>query len=250
MPGPRDQLWPRPQTMPPLNGEEVHLWRAPLEIAPELRARLGQTLSPDERARAERFVFEADSRRWSVARGVLRALLGLYLGCAPEEVRLRYMPRGKPLLDGAHADLHFNLSHSHELALYAITRGVALGVDIEHIDRPGIDHAQLARSVLSAEERSALDRLAPALRQAAFWHCWTRKEAFVKALGAGLSFPLDQFAVAVHPDEPARVLAVRGDPDEAAAWSLVALAPADRHVGALAYRGPGRRIRCWEWPVS
>jgi 4'-phosphopantetheinyl transferase len=164
---------------------------------------------------------------------MLRRLLGGFLGLEPERVELRYGPHGKPCVEG----LRFNLAHSHELALYAFSRGRELGVDLERI-RPLRDAAAIAERYFSAEENAVLRSLPEIQRHEAFFRCWTRKEAYLKALGDGLARPLDSFDVTLAPGEPARLLRVQGAPDEAARWSLLHLDPAPGFVGALAAEGP------------
>ncbi|MCI0394240.1 MAG: 4'-phosphopantetheinyl transferase superfamily protein [Chloroflexi bacterium] len=230
-----------------LGPAEVHVWRAWLEQPDNLFDQLARTLSEDERARAARFKFEKDRRAYTIARGVLRALLGRYLGRRPEEVGFIYTPHNKPLLAEA-SPLSFNLSHSHQLALLAFTLDRLVGVDVEYV-RAMPDAAGLAERFFSPAEYAAW-RAVPAEQQPlAFFNCWTRKEAFVKALGEGLTHPLDQFDVSLAPGEAARLLAVAGSRAEAARWSLAAFTPAFHYAAAVAVqeRGP-LLIRGFEWP--
>src|SRR5262245_1116395 len=215
--------------------DEVHLWTIALERPDDLVGSLEETLSADERARAERFVFPRDRRRFVVARGALRSILASYLGLAPAALAFAYGPSGKPRLAGA-ADLDFNLAHSHELALCAVTAGRPVGVDVEW-QRPIADMLAVARTAFSPAERAALLARPEAERLPTFYRCWTCKEAYLKARGDGLTLPLDSFDVALAPDRPPALLANRLDPAEPGRWSLHVFAPAEGYVGALAVAG-------------
>jgi 4'-phosphopantetheinyl transferase len=233
-----------------ISHDEVHVWRATLEHPAGYIQRLAQTLSEDERQRAGRFRFERDRWRYIVGRGLLRAILGRYLDLAPEQLRFRYGPRGKPalaeMLGESEGELCFNVAHSHELALYAVARGRGVGVDIEYV-RPIDELEQMAERFFSLSEVAVLQALPSDQKQEAFFNCWTRKEAYIKAVGDGLSRPLDQFGVSLAPGEPAKLLSVAGDPDEAGRWSIQALAPASGYVAALAVAGHGWWLQCWQW---
>ena len=165
---------------------------------------LKQVLSADEHARAERFYFQKDRERFMVARGLLRTVLGRYLNQEPSQLRFCYSPYGKPALatGSGRNTLRFNVSHSHGLALYAITCGRELGVDVELI-RPELPDEEIAERFFSFQEVSGLRALPPNMRLEAFFNCWTLKEAYIKARGEGLSLPLDQFDVALVPGEAA-----------------------------------------------
>ncbi|HEX9921799.1 MAG TPA: 4'-phosphopantetheinyl transferase superfamily protein, partial [Anaerolineae bacterium] len=164
-----------------------------------------------------------------------------------------YSPTGKPSLATSsqhdQPDLRFNLSHSHELALYAVTYGRDVGVDLEHVSRK-IEAMQIADRFFSPSEVSVLRSLPGHLQRDAFFNCWTRKEAFIKAKGDGLSLPLDQFDVSLRPGEPAVLLSTHFDPQETGQWSLQALSPGPGYVGALALAGHGWQLRCWQWSAS
>jgi len=226
----------------------VHVWRAPLDPPEMTVARLAETLSEDERQRANRFVFERDRRRFTVARGVLRSLLARYLGSSPDRLRFSYGPFGKPgLAEGSGTGpLCFNASHSGDLALYAVTVGREVGVDVERI-RSNFALEQVAERFFSPREVAALRDLAPENRPLGFFNCWTRKEAYIKARGAGLSLPLDRFDVSLAPGEPAALLTTLDDPGEASRWSLRALSLESGTVAALAVTAPLGELRCWQW---
>jgi 4'-phosphopantetheinyl transferase len=202
-------------------------------------------------ARAARFHFVRDRRRFIVGRGLLRTLLGRYLRLAPAALRFAYTPLGKPFLiaDDAPEPLCFNLSHSNELALFAFSRNRAVGVDIEHV-RPVDDYEQIAARFFAPAECAQLRTLPDGQRARAFFSCWTRKEAYIKAHGVGLSLPLERFTVSIAPDEPAGLLATLDDPAEAARWSLLALPAGPDYEAALAVAGDGWQLSCWQWHAS
>lgn len=234
--------WPARELPLPLADDEVHVWAVSLAAQPREVETLAQRLADDERRRAERFRLPHVRRRFVVARASLRALLAAYLPGADPPIELAYTALGKPFLARRPAGgLRFNLSHSGELALVALARGVELGVDVEQVRALG-DQQGLAERFFAAEEVAALAALPEPQRLAAFFRCWTRKEAVLKALGSGLSFPLDRFAVSVA-DEPApRVLSMDGQTAPAARWSLVHLAPEPGYVGAVALKAAARSV--------
>lgn len=239
--------WPPGPTGLRLDRDEVHVWRGDLAVAPDRLAALAATLAPDEHDRAARFHFERDRRRFVAGRGILRAVLARHAGCPATALRFRYGPRGKPALegDGGGGDLRFNVSHSGDLALVAVARGREIGVDVEAL-RPDLTPG-LAERFFSPAEVAALSALPPAARPAAFFACWTRKEAFVKATGDGLSLPLDAFDVSLAPGEPPALLRVADDPHGPDRWRLVALEPAPGFAAALAVEGRDWRLACWAW---
>jgi 4'-phosphopantetheinyl transferase len=246
-----DQPWSIPPTTLTLSSDEVHIWRAALDLAPPHVEDLRKILSEDEVNRADRFVFERDRTHFIVARGLLRLIIGRYLQLEPRQLRFSYSRYGKPaLIRPADVDiLSFNLSHAHGLALYACARGRELGVDIEYI-RPIPDVERIAERFFSPRERATLQALPQEGRLEAFFTCWTRKEAYIKARGEGLSLPLDQFDVSLAPGEPAALVGVRADAAEALRWSLQALHPGPGYVAALAATGQDWRVVCWRWPEA
>ena len=226
---------------------DVHVWLASLD---QLHVRqLAQTLSEEELARADRFHFHRDRERFIVCRGVLRTILSRYLCVEPCRLRICYGPYGKPYLEEEVEEdkLQFNLSHSRGLALYAFTRGRNIGVDLEYIRRM-TDFGQIAARFFSRNENSALNALPESQRQEAFFNCWTRKEAYIKAIGNGLMHPLNSFDVSLAPGEPARLLNVEGDPQEASRWSLKSLNPAPGYIAALAVAGHDWQLQWKQWP--
>lgn len=228
-----------------LSGDEAHVWRVDLATAADLAERFGGALTPDERERAARFRDVGHRTRFVGVRGWLRALLAEYLGQSPFDLRFRYGSHGKPTLASANPlDLRFNLSHSAEAALVALTRGREVGVDVEL--RRG-RKLRLAERFFAADEVARLRALPADEQEHAFYRCWTRKEAFVKARGEGLSLALHCFAVAIDPSEPPAILRVDGEAREAERWSVRDLPEISGYAAALVVEGPIRSLRCWQW---
>jgi len=245
-----DCLWhPPPLDGVALGSEELHVWRAFIDVPASCDQRLKQILSEDELRRAERFYFRKDGDYFMVVRGLLRMILGRYLNAEPRQLRFCYGRYGKPsLVEECGGDgLRFNLSHSHGLALYAVTRGRMIGVDVERI-RTAVEVAQIAERFFSPRETTILRGLPADIRTEAFFNCWTRKEAYMKAKGKGLALPLDQFEVSLVPEEPAALLNTKWDPQEAKRWVLQALQPGPGYVAAAAIDGQQKRLECWQWP--
>lgn len=243
-----DSTWRPPPHDRILPGHEVHVWRAALDQPLSQLDSPQQTLAADEQARADCFHFERDRQRYIAARGMIRTLLSSYLGIPAVDVRFVYNEYGKPALDPQlrQGDLHFNVSHSGDLALFAFARHAQVGIDIEFI-RSNIEYEQIAQRFFSSQERRALSVLPVTEMGVGFFRCWTRKEAYIKARGQGLSIPLDQFTVSLGPGEPARLLHYQNDPQEAARWSLYDLAPGAGYAAALAVEGHHRQLHCWDW---
>jgi 4'-phosphopantetheinyl transferase len=241
-------LWGLPPAELVLSNDDVHVWCAVLDQPAGRVEQLAQTLSEDEKARSDRFYFEQHRKRFIIARGLLRTILGRYLDIAPNLVNFYYGSQGKPALaeDLAVSKLQFNVSHSQDLALYAVTCDRAVGIDIEYI-RPMTDAEQLAGRFFAAKEAEILRSLPEYQKQQAFFNCWTRKEAYVKACGAGLSQPLNQFEVSLIPGEPAELLSIAGVIEAAANWQLQDLKPVDGYAGAIALSGKNWQINCWQW---
>jgi len=240
-------IWNSPPANLVLARNEVHIWRATVEVTPEVAARAEKSLSSDERAKADRFFFERDRHRFIVARGFLRGILSLYLNCTPTDLHFSYSEYGKPFLAGRHADsdLNFNLAHSAKLALYGITLRRAIGVDLERI-RHEFDTVEIARTFFSAGESSRLLSIPTNARAKAFFDCWTRKEAFIKAKGMGLSLPLDQFDVSLSPGEPALLLQTRWDANERLRWSLRAIDVGPGYAASVAVEGHDWQPSYWQ----
>lgn len=219
-----------------LKTPDVEIVGVPLDAADEVSATLWHLLSDEERQRAEKFRFPKHRRRYVIARANLRRLLAERLRIAPRDVELTLNGYGKPRLASVHGsvDLDFNLSHSEGLAVYAFTSGRAVGVDVELI-RQIPDADDLAGSFFSPGEIAALRALPPDRRSLAFLACWTRKEAFIKAVGLGLSCPLDAFDVAIDPHAPARITRIDARIGRIANWGLQAFNPHLSYIAAVAY---------------
>lgn len=214
--------------------DEAHVWAVPLNGDP---AAFGALLSDDEQKRLQRFRFADHQRRYQIGHGALRRILGGYLMCEPREVAFRQGPRGKPYLRGD--ELHFNLSHSGKLALIAVSK-TELGVDVEKVRHLG-SLTSIAERHFSKTEFAALDELDGAARELAFYRCWTRKEAYIKALGEGLSMALDTFDVSLC-EEP-KFLACHDGREDPAKWTIADVSPGPEYVGALATRHLGPKVR-------
>jgi len=208
-----------------------------LDVRQETVHALAALLSDKERQRASRFVFDRERRRFTVARARLRQLLSARLGMRPDSVEFVYGTRGKPALapSCAAADLRFNVSHSDDVAVYAFSHGREIGIDIESVR--AIHNAEdIAARFFSHHENEAYLALDQRDRPLGFFNCWTRKEAFVKALGDGLYHPLDCFDVSLSPGAPAKILRVRNTPGENCGWMLQSFVPGPGLVGALVVR--------------
>lgn len=234
-----------------LEPREVHVWCADLRQALSQRALFYALLSVEERNRASRFAFELDRVRFILARGVLRMLLGQYLDRPPGSVRLDADDNGKPRLASVPgvAPLRFNVTHSHDLALYAVAHGREVGIDVE-LARPGFSWQDIAKYACTAREKTMLQSLSVEKQSDVFFAIWTLKEAYAKAVGAGLRLSLDQIQVVERAGEIPRLYIPR-NPYESHRWSLYTLMPAPGYVGALAAEGKPLNVRLlsWSWDL-
>jgi 4'-phosphopantetheinyl transferase len=236
--------WRAPPAQLALGPIDVHVWRVPLIQPAASVAALARTLADDERGRAARFRFDRDRDAFIIARGTLRNLAGRYLDRPAGALGFGYLDKGKPYLTEPPGEaLRFNVSHSGELALIAFSRGRELGVDIE-LRRPLDDLLALARISFSPREYAALCALPPGDHTAAFFACWSRKEAFIKATGEGVS-QLADFEVSLRPDEPARLVRVEGAPWAGRPWSLQDLPAIAGYAAALVVECHEPHIDCW-----
>ena len=238
--------WNRPTDFPAIGPEEVHLWLADLRCLHPEHDRLGATLDESERRRADRFRSPADRTRWVLSRGLLRALLARYLDRPAEAIRFERSSHGKPLLpeESGEGSLQFNLSHSEDVALLAVCRRRRVGVDVEAI-RAARATREIAERFFAREELQALATLPSEEWTEAFFACWTRKEAYLKARGVGLSAPLSSFAVSVSPGEaPVLRRSELGDA-EVARWSFANVSPRPGFAAALAVEGRTLRLERW-----
>lgn len=239
-----NHLWHSPPTNLVLSKDDVHVWRADLDLPDWRLQQLAQTLSSDEQLRAERFYFERDRKHFIAGRGLLRAILGRYLDREPNQLQFSYSSRGKPALVNTNTreTLCFNLSHSSGLALYAVTRSRLIGIDLERV-RPMPDAEKLAERFFCTHEYGVISTLLPEQKQEAFFNAWTRKEAYLKATGDGLA-GLEQVEVSLTPGEPAALLSIQGDRQASSRWSLSQLTPAPGYVAALAVEGHDWNLEC------
>jgi 4'-phosphopantetheinyl transferase len=231
---------PPPPASPALTERDVQVWRIFLDQPPAVVARLRSLLAPDELGRAERFRAAQLEEHFIVSRGSLRTIAGRSLGIAPSRLSFDYGPHGKPMIAARPNDvpLTFNLAHSHGIALLAVSLTRQLGIDIERV-RPLDDFERIIVRYFSASERAEFLALPERLRLEAFFRGWTRKEAYMKAIGMGFSMPLDQFSVTVSPCKEPRLLHVAGRPREEDRWRFVDIDPAPGYQGAIAVEGTG-----------
>ncbi len=237
------ESWRPGPSAPSLADDSVHIWSVPLVFPDDHVADLAALLSVDERERAQRFRFDRHRRRFIAARSSLRLILGRYTGDDPRRLIFGLGPYGKPFLaENTNAPgLEFNVTHSGELALIAIALNRQVGVDVEQMQTLA-DAEMIAKQFFSSDEYASLMTLEDGQRQRGFFNCWTRKEAFIKAIGEGLTFPLDSFQVSLDDYEPAQLLWLKGVPDPAERWSLHAFEPDEGYVAALACEGMPKRI--------
>lgn len=255
MAGMNQTIWIRPPKNLALVTDRVDVWRVHLSSTIPSE----DSLSEDERQRASRFHFDVDRDRYIAAHASLRDVLARYLHCDPHVLKFFTNEYGKPSLTRSNDfsrsvksatevatthDIEFNLSHSGDFALIAVAYGRKIGVDVELI-RAGIELEDLARRNFSPREVSELMSLPAEQRARGFFNCWTRKEAYIKAQGLGLSMPLDSFDVSLG--EPAALKATRPDENESARWSLHSLNVESDYAAALAVEGNNLKIKCWDW---
>ncbi len=243
-----EPLWCPTSRVPPIAEGEVHVWLANLGAGWSTYTQEA-LLSIDERAHAARFRFERDRAQYTSARVTLRMLLAGYLAVRPDQIELQYSVYGKPSLDGTHSShpLRFNVSHSHSVGLVAAALHGEVGVDIEMV-RGDLAIADLARRFFSPLEAAAIVNAPPGVRHRLFFVCWTRKEAFLKARGDGLSLTLDSLDV-VSGDNHRAQLRAHWDPDEATRWQLSDLDPGEGYAGALVVMGKGWSVQYRELVV-
>lgn len=253
--------WGHPPADWTLGPADVDIWLADVEQHALAIGRLEALLADAEWERVARYRHDRDRRRFVVVRGLLRALLGRYIGQPPRSLRFRYGPHGKPGLTpnggmvGPHVDirldrpdprldLRFNVSHSRGRALFAFARGREVGVDLE-FRRPLPDADAIAGRFFSSGERAALAALPPEARADAFFSCWARKEAYIKGTGGGMITMLRTFDVSLAPGDPPALLAVPSDPSAVERWSLYDPPPIPGYAAALAVEGRGLALRCF-----
>jgi 4'-phosphopantetheinyl transferase len=230
------------------NSFVVHVWRANIDQPSQIVQELGKTLSEGELTRARRFAFQRDRSRFIASHGILRQILGNYLNTEPAQLEFGYQVWGKPYLSGRFetSGIRFNFSHSRSMALFAFAHEREVGIDLEFIQyQPDLD--RIASKYFSPNEYELLKGLPRGQEVRAFFACWTRREAYLKALGVGLTYPTDGFDVSMAPGETPDVLRVQDNPYESARWRLEALYPAPGYAAALAVEGHEWQLICWEY---
>lgn len=239
-------LWPVPRVLPTLKVDEVHVWAASLQQPAATVRALESFLSRQELNRAERFRNDSDRRRYVVAHGVLRRVLAGYRKADPRTLRFTIGKNGKPALSDERGPtaLRFNLSHTEDLALIAVTLGRDIGVDVERM-RPISELDSIVEGYFTSRERDTLRAMDDTARRDAFYRCWTRKESYAKATGGDLSVALRGFDTMLS-SGPADLPAL-GAPRDGCGWNLYELLPADGYIGAVAIDGPVGRLLSWRW---
>lgn len=238
-----NQRWKNKTLEYKLNEGEIHLWRVPLEIDTRTQISYWRILSQDEKDRADRFKFVKDKVKFIAGRGALRILLAKYLCLEPQDVEISYWKNGKPQCP---TNIEFNLSNSGDWAVIGITLNELLGVDIELSERT-IEFEKIGRRFFSPMEYSELLNSKEETIHTCFYNCWTRKEAFIKALGDGLSFPLDQFAVTCKPGVKPELIETLWDHSERYQWSLWGFKIGHNYIGAIASRSKPKSIEYLNW---
>jgi 4'-phosphopantetheinyl transferase len=245
-----EMLWPETPVLVDIPRTETHIFAAQLDdsLASDFAR---ASLSRDEKDRANRFHRKIHKTRFIAGRSLIRLVLGRYLGVQPATLRFIYSREGKPALDPSftRSDLRFNLAHSEDLALLAVTRSGEIGVDVEHI-RPIPDAAALVARFFSSRESHSFNQLPEDVRPAAFFNLWTRKEAWLKATGEGIAHSLNQVEVSFLPHEPARLLSLPSSRQNAAHWTLRELHPARGVAAAFAVASFPIQLRCFSWPTQ
>jgi 4'-phosphopantetheinyl transferase len=228
--------------------DDAHVWRASLDPPADMIATLVPLLSKDERQRAERFHRPTDRRRFIAGRGILRKIISSYLTLDPDEVRFVYNECGKPFVsdDQNRGALSFNLSHSNGIALYMVARMRRVGIDIEHVNEK-FATLEVAERFFSEDEFEALKATPINHRTKAFFNCWSRKESYIKAIGMGVSYPLDGFTVSLTPDAAPALLNVDADATEAARWKMYDVDAAEGYVAALIVENPPVALSQFQW---
>jgi 4'-phosphopantetheinyl transferase len=237
-------VWTVPPESLTLHPDQVDVWRIRLNLPVDIMDRLESTLSEDEKERAARFHFAADRDRFIAAHGGLRDVLSRYLHCAPNQFSFSKNSYGKPALHDH--QLEFNLSYSGDFALIATSPERKVGIDVERI-RSGISSHVIAQQYFSKQEFAELQSLPLERRETAFFTCWTRKEAYIKAQGLGLSLALESFDVSLTANEPALLRTTRPDSQEATRWTLFSLDVDPCYQAAAAVHGPHPEFRLWDW---
>lgn len=236
------QFLPAPKEIE-LSANDIHIWGANLKLPLSKIEEQLKTLSSDEIERANRFHFERDKNRFIIARGTLRKILSRYLNIEPNKLQFTYSDRGKPYLKNT--PILFNISHSQDLALYAITETNLIGIDLEYI-RPMNDAEGLAKRFFSPQEYKLMIQLPPEQQQETFFKIWTCKEAYLKATGDGLAGGLEKVEVCLTPEKPIQFFSINGDIEEASHWYLHQFVPQPNYIAAVAVPGKVQNLNFWQ----
>ncbi len=237
-------LWTTIKKSNNLEAGIVHIWKAELDADSNEIDAFWPTLSEVEKKRADRFYFQKDRTHFIKARGILRHLLSRYLSLDPKALIFDYNKFGKPYLKNS--TLHFNVSHSNGLGLFAFTQNALIGVDLEKIKKQ-IDFETITSRFFSQNEANLILSLDLNDRTESFYKCWTRKEAFIKAHGEGLSIPLDQFEVSILDSEDVQLKIVRWNPKAIEDWSMISFEPDKEWLGALVVKSPIQQVNFYKW---
>jgi 4'-phosphopantetheinyl transferase len=242
-------IWQLANKNPELNPGDVHIWRAHLPSHANALHQYYEILSKEEANRAERFKFADHQERFIIAKGMLRSILSRYLNLPPQAIIFSYGQHGKPSIDISHTSgqtLQFNQSDSQDFAVYGITMRREIGIDIEYMQRAGISRDDIARRYFSSTEYDSLMHLPESRREAAFYRLWTCKEAFLKAIGLGLSFPLQNFDINITLPDP-QLLRISDAALSGESWQIRTLAVAENYASAFAVKEAIRAILLWDY---
>lgn len=235
-------MWSKAPADLQLSADHIDIWSTHLDLSEQEVKAFAQTLSADEISRAKKFTFANKYREYVVSRGLLRAALASLTSNRAKDFHFDYTEHDKPYLQSV--DISFNVSHSHDFALVAIGLKRNIGVDIEKI-RENVEYEKLAKRFFSGFEHAALMQVPKRQRERVFYTIWTRKEAFVKAIGKGIAFGLSEFDVSIEADEPAALLRTRWDEKAVEKWKLANISVEDGYVAALASDGGDFDLRYW-----
>ncbi|WP_299767290.1 4'-phosphopantetheinyl transferase superfamily protein [uncultured Dokdonia sp.] len=228
-----------------LPSDQLHLWSVCKNMHEDRISTYWDILNATERERALKFRFQKDRSCFIIARGVLRMLLGNYLGIAPAHIEFQFGPNGKPYVIHSN-DIKFNISHSGDTIILGFIKKHRIGVDVEYTKRE-VDVKKIAEHFFSEEEVRSLFALDQDYHTQAFYNCWTRKEAFIKAVGSGLAFPLDQFVVSLESTKEATLIDTKWDKEEKEKWMLHAIEPRKDYIGAVSVKGNVAGITSWSY---
>jgi 4'-phosphopantetheinyl transferase len=240
--------WRRPPEHVTITYHQVHVWRASSDLAPEATEYLYGTLADNEKRQAMRYHFAKDRSRYIATHGLLRLVLSRYVMLPPRDLRFSTGAHGKPALatECGGERIMFNSSDSHGLSLYAVACQRRVGIDLEYVSKD-LAREGIAEQFFSPLEVAELRSLPSELQNMGFYMCWTRKEAYLKALGAGLYLPLNHFSVSLTPGRPAALLTADGTPDQTTPWSVRSIHPGHGFVGAIVVEGHDWETVCYDW---